>query len=86
MLHPAGQRGLRRTYEQMPVRVHQTVGQDVPAVPLGGFPEQSQAEVSVPGVQKHRLAIVSVHGNVLDSAGTVDSEWARHGQSLRFRL
>jgi hypothetical protein len=68
------------------MRVHQAVREHVPAIALGGLPEECQAEIPVGCIDEHRLPIVSIHSDVLNGAGIVDSRGARHGESLRLRL
>ena len=70
-LHASGER-LGCTHEQVPMRVHQAVGQDIPSVQLGRLAEQAENHVAIDRIEEHGLMVVAVYGNMLKSTMIID--------------
>ena len=75
--------GFRGLEQQMKVIVHEHIGVDLRAITLDHFSQQFQEVEPIGIVPIEGLALVASGGDMIAAVGSLDTQWACHGQVSR---
>jgi hypothetical protein len=82
LAHPDRQISIHSLYQQMVMIVHEAVGMAAPPIAHHHLSQHGKKLLPVVGIAIDPLPGVAARGHVIDSAGKLEAEWARHAGAL----